>query len=47
MKFKEIEISKIKNLDSTELVNLYKETRVWFQEGYDQDPLWERKYPEL
>ena len=37
MKFKEIEISKIKNLDSTELVNLYKETRVWFQEGYDQD----------
>lgn len=37
MKFREIEISKIRNLDNTELVNLYKETKVWFQEGYDED----------
>jgi len=37
MKFREIEISKIRNLDSAGLISLYRETKVWFQEGYDWD----------
>ena len=37
MKFREIEISKIRNLDNAGLISLYRETKVWFQEGYDWD----------
>ena len=37
MKFREIEINKIRNLHNTVLVNFYKDSKVWFQEGYDED----------